>query len=201
MKYFLWIVAIVMMTQQIQAAALEGTVSCFFPQEKILREIYGSAWVNYGIELNRIPVPCMSHCRNFGLFAGIDYMTKDGKSLGGNDDTRIQVIPLTLGVRWLRNFWTRCDKTMDFYLGLAPRYSFLRIHDHTSVGVRHIYKSQIGIYTKLGILVRPCGRCVLDVFASGTYTDFSSPNTPNLVSRYSLQLCGVNVGGGIGFIF
>ena len=181
----------------LMAFSIQGDVSYFRPSSHILREIYGKGWVDYKVELNGPVSSCHWFWEKISVFGDVSYLHKTGHSLGGHYKTEITIVPISLGLKWVQPIGC----ATRFYLGAAPRYFFLRIHDHLSVVKEKINKNGLGGMAITGFNFDLWKGLYLDLFVSYSFKNFSKPSTPHGVRGHSLQVGGLDVGGGLGWTF
>jgi hypothetical protein len=177
----------------VHSFSIEGEVSYYYPTESIVRKIYSKSWVDYGVYISQDI--CLQRC--LSLFAGADYLARDGYSLGGHQKTRLQLVPLTFGLKWTQP----AISVIDWYIGLAPRIYWAYIRDHNPISNSRIHKTALGIYATTGIFIKPVRHFFIDLFLNYSYATLGAPHTPYLVEGHSLQVGGIHAGGGLGYIF
>jgi len=177
--------------------SIQGDVSYFRPTASILREIYGSAWVDYKVALEH-PLSCSdSFWNSLSIFADVSYLAKSGHTSVGHHKTHIQIIPVSLGLKWVQPI----SDSVNFYLGAAPRYYFLHIHNRYNFVKKNINKNGLGGVVITGFTYNFWEGLYLDLFASYSFKRFNKPSTPTNVVGHSLEVGGLDIGGGLGWKF
>lgn len=169
---------------------VEGRVAYFYPTSRLIREIYPRGGADYQLEASR-RVFC-----NWHLWGSFNYFTKKGHSLGLHDDTRINIYPFSLGVKYNFCFF----KHFRPYVGAGATYTLLRIRDHSEHVKEHVHKNGFGLVIKSGINF-PIINCIfLDIFADYYYQQMHFRSQPGLY-RHEVNLSGFKFGAGIGVAF
>lgn len=135
--------------------------AAFISLKKDLRDIYGSG------------IPTLEFEGSYNLFKD-KWMNCDQLLLWGNvgwtsgsgHHTKMNLVPLSLGLEYQIHF----ARYFDFYLGIGPTYSFLRINDHHDS--HHFNRNQFGFTTKTGLRGTFSTNFFIDVFADYYYTQF-----------------------------
>ncbi len=174
--------------------SIEGRIAYYKPSSKRVQEIYSNGWADYQVEVSK------DFFCNWRVWAGVSGFSKKGHSIGFNDPTRIQMIPVSLGVKYMYSL-TPCTK---IYLGGAGCYSFLKIRDHSDYVHQHIRKEEFGGLIQAGAYYY-FSRCLYaDVFVDYLFQHFHfshSHDSYYYVKRNSLDMSGFKVGAGIGCTF
>ncbi len=174
-------------------AKIEGGVSYFWPQADILRDIYGPG-INYHVTLSG------KVYKHLDLWAGANYFNKDGKSLGSHKRTNIKIIPVSLGLKYLFFFnidWVK----VDFYFNAAFKYYFVKIHDHSNFVYKHSNKNGLGGVAGVGSYVHFTDYFFVNLLVDYSYKRFSHFHHKEHSKTHSLQVGGLDFGGGVGFQF
>ena len=177
---------------------VEVRVSYFWPEDSLFRDIY-SEGVDYQIT-GTIPIcPTVQNC----LFSGLnfwwaaDYFEQSGKSIGLKSRTKIQMEPVTAGLKWVwPSSWLRP------YIGAGFKYYFVQVHTKDPYVKESIAKNGLGCVAETGLQAFFNDCFVADFFVSYSFKEFghSSNHHPNVESTW-FDVSGINVGGGLGFLF
>lgn len=111
----------------------EAKVAYFYPTNHRFRKIYSNGGAIYGVEVS---------CQTWrGLYAWTSgsFFTKSGSSIGEKDYTRVTLVPLALGLKYL--FPVGCS---DLYIGAGILSTYLHTHDHSHFVIRNV---SIGLHT------------------------------------------------------
>jgi outer membrane protein len=197
--------------------AINFRVAAFLPSSKKVRNIYADAIADYQLEFSK------TFCGDWQAFFGVSYASVKGRSLGLCDRTRLRVVPLTLGAKYL---FCVADNT-QLYLGAGVTYSFLKIRDHSDYVHQHISKGHVGGVIQSGLYYTFCNDWFVNVFLDYYFQHFNFSNKHHCDSSYSddlafdsgcgcssrhhhsyrnverhdLNLSGVKTGVGIGYKF
>jgi outer membrane protein len=145
------------------------------------------------------------------VWVGVNGFSRKGESIGFDDRTRLQLIPINFG---LKIFYPIFCNTKVF-IGGAACYSFLRIRDHSEYVRKHTRKEDWGGLIQSGITYNFCDWGVVSAFADYYFqrfdfhsTDYSSfygsgysYNDHRYIERHSLDMSGYKVGVGLGVTF
>ncbi len=176
-----------------EGATIEGRFAAFVPFESKVRKIYNDALPSLEVEASMPVWECVSGWVNAG------YIWNEGKSLGLENKTELQLIPLSAGLKWVQP--VTCD--VDLYLGLGATYSFLRIHDHSEFVKEHVRKQAFGGTVKTGFIYHYTCNVFFEGFVDYYYTRFtkSSSHSEPFVQEYDLNMSGLKFGVGAGYSF
>jgi hypothetical protein len=173
---------------------IEGRASAYFPFENKVRRIYSTTWGFYEGEVD-IPL-----WWGFDGYFSAGYLENTGRSLGLHNKTRLQMVPLTWGLK----YFLEVMPCLDVYLGAGVVYSILNIHDHSYYVHQHISKNAVGGTAKLGALYFFYGNWFIDASVDYFYQRFSfkrSHSEKHYVERHDLDMSGIKLGAGIGLAF
>jgi hypothetical protein len=165
----------------------ELRVGYFYPVSSVIREIYES-----GVE-GEIETAVRVYGR-LHLFANGGFFTKEGRSLGFKNKTRINLFPLSLGLKY---HFTLLP-VLEFYLGAAPTYTWAYFHDYSPYVKEHVHKSAFGGVGKLGFIYTFWKMAFADFFFDYYYTRISGVHSPGVTST-NRDIGGFRTGLGIGF--
>lgn len=200
-KYLLCLVLLFLAPYQVSAffncdRSVEFRFGGYFPETSRLKEIYSSSWPEYQIIFNQ------GMCDNLQLWLEGDYTLKSGHSKGLKDPTKIRIIPISLGVKYLVSLSCFCPST-EFYLGAGVAYTFLRIKDDSEFVHEHTDKEAWGAIFKSGIYYHLTDCLFADFYVDYLYQRYSisHPDSSPYVRRNDLNAGGVKAGVGIGLRF
>lgn len=182
---------------QLHSFTIEGRILGFRPDESYLRDIYGPFWTNYQLEISQSLAPSSCLWKRLNVFATGDYLFKNGETIAGENRTKIQFAPITLGLKWVQPI----NSLVDLYIGAGPRYSFIWVKSYSPFVDHKISRSSFGGYLTAGSNFHLNSHFFLDVAAGYSFQKFSAPHTPPRVDGTSLTMNGFYLGGGLGFIF
>lgn len=197
MRRYLCTLLLLLPLQAFATACFQGEAYYFRPTSSTLREIYGSAWCGGKVVGEGNLSDSKWYLQRIYLFGEVGYLDKDGTTAVGGYDTTIRIIPLTLGLKWIQPL-----KGQWFgYIGAGPRYFFMRIKDSLAVVKPRTYKNGCGGVVMVGSKWFFARQAYLDTFLSYDFKRFSAPSTPTSVTGHSLEIGGLQIGGGFGFSF
>ncbi len=176
--------------------SIEVDASAYFPTNNTIRKIYGNVWSDFGVTIDHI-YPFHKQIPNLAIFAQVDYLHSNGTSLGGNQSTKIQVIPITLGLKWIHKF----QKNIECYFGVAPKYFFMKIKNNTLLVPQKTNDNGCGGYFSAGAFFYPISNLMIDLFFTYSYIKFKAPSSTPLYQGFVTNISGFNLGGGIGWKF
>ena len=173
---------------------IQGRASAYFPTERKVRRIYSNVWGFYEGEID-VPLWC-------GLdgFFSAGYLENKGHSLCLHNKTRLQMVPLSLGLK----YFLRICPGLDAYIGGGVVYSILKIRDHSPYVHKHVSKNRVGGTAKMGLTYFFCDNWFIDGSVDYLYQRFSfkhSRSSKHYVERHDLDMSGVKIGAGIGLAF
>jgi len=173
----------------------EFRVAYFSPNQKKLRRIYSTGWVDYQLELS------YRLCDNWRIWAGVNGFSRRGESIGFHNVTRLTVVPVNVGVRYL--FDLGCYTKL--YLGVAGCYSTLNIRDHSHFVRGHTRKRQWGALYEIGLYYDLTDCYYMSLFADYYDQRFhirrSHDHEDYFVKKHSLDMSGYKIGFGWGAHF
>jgi hypothetical protein len=111
------------------------------------------------------------------LYAGINYISREGRTRPKHHYTKITIIPLSLGLRGIVNV----AHDVDYYLTLGPRYFSVQQTHHST-------RNTFGGFINTGFLLH---------FRENLFIDFFSEYSQSI----SPQVGGLTIGGGLGYQF
>ncbi|MFI5344461.1 MAG: hypothetical protein ACHQUC_09600 [Chlamydiales bacterium] len=141
---------------------VEGRISYFYPASADIRKTYGDAFVDYQIELAR-SVFC-----DWEVWLDLDYYTKRGRFHHRQDSSRLQVIPLSLGVK----YYVHLRRDIDWYVGGGGSYGCANIRNHSDCAKRNMTKWGFGGIFKTGIKYYWNDCLSIDLFLDYFYQHF-----------------------------
>lgn len=169
---------------------VEAKAAYFAPTDHKFRKIYSGGGI-YGGEIS-----CQTYRNLYGWISG-DYFSKKGSSIGEHDSTRITIVPLGIGLKYL--FPISCA---DLYLGAGVLGTYVHMKDHSPYVIHHISKWGVGGIAKAGAIFNFGENFFADLFTSYTYTEIGFHRTDDgKVTRNNAHLSGWAFGLGIGYRF
>lgn len=166
--------------------SLDTRVAVFIPESKLFRKIYGVGPF-YQI------VASKKMCGSLEFWSSVSYYTDSGHSTLFKEKTRIQLIPIALGLNYVVPL--RCG--FQAYAGAGPCYTIMDIHDHSSCfSHRNVTGDGFGALFRLGVT-----RCYL-CWRFGLFADYLLQTikfkSSDEVSRMDANIGGLLVGISLG---
>lgn len=170
---------------------LEFKVAGFFPTNSCVKKIYGKGAVLYGPEVTAQ----LCNTQWYG-FASVDFLSKEGHSIGLCERTKMSVALLALGAKYFVPF---CYG--DFYVGLGFSPLHLKTRNCSPFVAPTTSKWGFGGIAKVGAYFDlPCNY-FLDLFIDYNFAKVSCQNCFASVIPLKAKLNGVIVGLGLGYRF
>ncbi|MBS0604520.1 MAG: hypothetical protein JSS60_05715 [Verrucomicrobia bacterium] len=176
--------------------SLQTRGAAFYPLKSQIRKVYGDGPYktlelesSYSLARN-----LWARCDQLLLWENVAWTAKNGKSIGFGYYTRMNLVPITMGLEYQVNF----ARYFDFYFGIGPSYSFLRIENFDGFMSTHHKRNQFGFTTKTGFRLTFLKHLFFDVFADYYYTSFRKIRhdpIQNLDNTYSAFYVGGGFGG------
>lgn len=164
----------------------------FYPTSNLLRKIYHYGGVEGEIESTGAIDEDWQGWGNVGYFA------RKGRSLGLGDKTRVSIVPISAGVKYL--LWP-CECIRP-YVGAGIAYTYLNTWDDSDFVRRHVKKGTIGFVIKSGAYVDLSCNFFLDCFLDYYYQRMNFHSDPDAgVQRHSVDVGGFKAGVGLGYAF
>lgn len=171
---------------------LEAKGAYYFATNHLFRQIYGHGSGRYGAEAT------IELCDELYAFVSIDGFTKKGRSLGGCSPTRLTMIPVSFGLKYLHEIcWG------DVYLGLGGLATHVSETDCAQFVIPKRHDWTMGGILKAGIIF-DLPRCFfIDLFADYSFIKINFNNCSCLFNVQSCRadISGVAVGLGVGYRF
>lgn len=163
--------------------AVEVRSGAFFPASDRFRKIYDHTIPFFEIEAST-PITC-----NLDGWANFDWISKNGKSIGFKDHTRVEIANVSLGVKYP---YCICECLLG-YFGGGISFGRIWLHNRGVCENRRPTRFAVGAVAKVGINYYFCNNLFLDVFADYLYqpVDF----------HHRTDIGGLKVGAGIGAAF
>lgn len=168
----------------------------FLPVNQTLIEIYGQAWQDYGFVIDQIQ-PFKNKLEPLSFFGKFNYLAKHGYSLNDLQPTKIQLMPLTFGLKWL----TPIHEKVTSYVGIAPRYYFMKISNDSTYVPQHTKSNHCGAYFTIGAFFYPKNNLVIELLADYSYIKFAAPPAGQNYFGFATNASGVGLSTGIGYQF
>lgn len=170
---------------------VEGRVAYYRPSNKRFRKIYQNGGPDYQIEVTR------RLCNDWLGWLNVSWFNQSGHSLGRRHHTRIDFIPVGLGIK--RNIYL--TRKVLCYVGGGLNFSFIRIKDHYSYVKRHDHRESLGGVIKLGLNYQLTNCFYVGIFADYLIQRFNYKGFKHGAYRRNINADGFKFGGNIGYSF
>ena len=197
MKRIIYSLLLLLPLQAFATACFQGEAYYYRPTSSTLRDIYGQAWCGGKLVGEGSLSETKWYLQRIYLFGEVGYLANDGETLVGGYSTKIRIVPLTIGVKWMQPI----NEAFYAYLGAGPRYFFMRIKDSLSVVNPRTTKNGCGGVVIVGSKYYLTKPFYIDTFLSYDFKRFSAPKTPAGITGHSLEVGGLQIGGGLGLSF
>jgi Outer membrane protein beta-barrel domain len=131
----------------------------------------------------------------WNIYGSIEYLERYGRSLNDHQRTRIQELPLTLGLKPVFPI----SSAVDYYFTLGPRYTFVWVKNHSSYVDKNMHKSGFGGFAGTGFIFHVGRHWTLDLFGEYAYTKLHFHSSKHNVIGESRQVGGFTFGLGLGY--
>lgn len=128
------------------------------------------------------------------------YIWDNGRRRDCFPKSRLQIVPLSLGVNYL---FPMCN-CIDAYIGVGGVYSFLRTNNHDDFVRRHVNRHAWGATVKAGFYYNYSECVFFEGFVDYVYARFKHEHHRDdvvFVDRRELNLNAIKLGVGVGFKF
>ena len=167
----------------------EAKAAYFYPTHHRFRDIHSGGGL-YSIEAS------MQTWDQLYSWASVGYFQESGSSIGEKRKTKIQMVPLTLGLKYILP--TKC---LSPYLGAGLLVSYVDIRNHSPYVRKKDSKWGVGGICKLGCLADISQSFFIDVFCDYSYLKVTFGDHHQKVLRHKTDLSGLSFGGGLGYRF
>lgn len=167
----------------------EVRVAAFRPTSRRFREIYGQWGAEFQVEASKLI------CGPYYGWFNVGWYPKDGHSIGLHDKTRIDLVPIRFGAKYMFCLTPK----LNGYVGLGATLTYLSIHDHSHT-IRHTTRWGAGGIVKTGLRYAIMQCLFVDLFADYSYEPFSF-NSKHHIKRKDADVGGLMLGAGLGYSF
>jgi hypothetical protein len=131
------------------------------------------------------------------VYAAVEYIGAEGRSIGGHEKTYMRIIPLSLGLQYIQRI--ACD--FKYYLTLGPRYFFFHQENHSHGVPRTVNKSGLGGFINTGFIYYLSHHITVGFFGEYSYKRMHFESHRKNVEGQSIQVGGLTIGGEIGYFW
>lgn len=191
LSYLLLCAALLQLPLSAHNYLLEFKGAGFFPTGSCFKEIYGKAapFIGYDFTFNI--------CDNWYGFTTVDFMWKHGHSIGLCTPTKVLMMPIGFGVKYL---YPVCYGNL--YAGLGVEAVCVRTEECSEAMFCSIPNWGVGGVAKVGMYIDLYCNLALDLFLDYRFTKISGDDCFSCLSNpIKADLSGVVAGVGIVFKF
>jgi len=181
---------------------VETNFRYFRPGSCVLQDIYGKSWIDYQVKVSGSLMPNKEFWSRLYTWFAINYTGNSGKSINGLEPTKIQLVPISFGFRFVEPIHAS-DGIAEVYLGAGLKYYFLEIQNKTLFAEQCISKNKLGGVVEGGVYFLAGENVAFNIMFDYSFVRFSCPKSICIqnVQPFALKGSGLSVGGGIGFRF
>lgn len=169
---------------------IEAKAGYFFFSDHTMRKVYDQGGEDVQLSFS------YPFGKIWNLYGSIEFLERRGRSLNDHQRTRIDELPLTLGLKPVFPI----SSAVDYYFTLGPRYTFVWVKNHSSFVDRTMHKSGFGGFFGTGFIFHIGRHWILDLFGEYSYTRLHFHSSKHNVIGESRQVGGFTFGGGLGFV-
>ncbi len=171
---------------------LEVKAGYFFFANHTMRKIYDDGGLDVQLS-GSCPV-----LDGLNLYGSVEYLSKHGRSLSGDQRTSVWMLPVSLGIKPIFFISPR----IQYYFAIGPRYFYFHQHNHSSYVPTNASRNGIGGFVNTGFNFLSRKNLLIDVFGEYSYekTHFHSYDKTH-VEGEKVQVGGFVFGGGLGYAF
>jgi opacity protein-like surface antigen len=169
--------------------SLAGRAAYFYPQDSLMRDIYGDGWPDYEIEAE------YAFTQKFSCFSNLSYYHKCGESTCIGYSTTVDHFAFNAGFKR----YLRCNPCYSPYFGLGLGVARVHFHDKSPFVRQHTRKTGFSVLAKSGIDFRIAKCWYLDAFLDYNFNTFSFDSYEG-TTRNDVQTGGPKIGLGIKYL-
>jgi hypothetical protein len=167
----------------------EFKMGYFRPGDKVLRHIYNEGLLDLQLTSSfRVWKPLY-------IYGAVEYISAEGRSIGGHEKTHLRLVPLSLGVQYILPITFDCK----YYLTVGPRLFFFHQKNHSRGVPSTVNKWGCGGFVNTGFMYYLSHHIIIDVFGEYSYMRMHFESHRKNVSGNTLQVGGLTLGAGIGY--
>lgn len=131
------------------------------------------------------------------LYGAVNYISREGKSIGGHNRTEIMFLPVSLGLQAMINV----SQDVKYYATVGPRLFYIHQENHFR-GVDHsVNGTTLGGFANTGFQVLFGDNFFIDLFGEYSWARTRFSTHKHNVYTHTRQVGGITVGGGLGYQF
>jgi hypothetical protein len=158
--------------------AVQLRATYLLPSEQAFKDVYDGG-MTYGGEIS------IGIIKKIDLWAGGSYFSKNGKLTFTEEDTKVSIIPLGIGIKY-----KLLDGSIKPYVGLGLNY--YQYKESNLLG--DVSKGGLGFVAKAGGIFKISGGLLVDLFFGYSYCKMKPAD-------FEINIGGLEAGIGIGYEF
>lgn len=170
----------------------------FWATNSDFKDIYGRGGLLYGPEAT----VQLWNDQNWYAFTSLDYLHKKGDSVGLCDPTKLTLIPIALGLKYLVPL---SDDTFYFYLGAGLEWVYARTKNCSEFVVTTQSNWGLGGIAKAGAFYHMGCNFLIDIFGAYSYAKVGSDTcwceNGNGLQSQKANVSGAILGAGLVYAF
>lgn len=170
---------------------IELKMGCFYFGDSTFRKIYRQNTLDTQISASGAVWNWVR------LYGAINYIAREGRSLGGHDRTEIMFLPLSLGAQVMFNI----AHDVQWYATLGPRYIYTHQENHFRGVNRSVNNHTVGGFANTGVQILFADNLIVDFFGEYSYARAHFSSHRSNVQGHSRQVGGATIGAGLGYQF
>lgn len=175
---------------QARDVLIEAKAAYFRPTDHKFRRIYSDGGI-FGGEIS-----AQIYGGIYGWASG-SYFYKKGSSTGLGNSTKIDLVPVGFGLKYLYSF-----NCLDLYVGGGALPTYVRFRDHSPFVIPKSQKWTWGGIVKVGAIWNINQCFFIDLFTDYSFVDVKFHRTNDgAVTRHRTDLSAWSIGAGIGYRF
>lgn len=131
------------------------------------------------------------------IYGGLNYISREGRSVGGHYKTEIMILPVSLGLQAMIDI----AHDVKYYATVGPRYFYVHQNNHFKGVDRTVNGHNIGGFVNTGFLLYFGSHFFIDLFGEYSYCKIEFHSHKRNVIGSTRQVGGLTLGGGLGYQF
>lgn len=170
----------------------------FYFGDEIFRQIYRQDALDTQLTVS---TPVWKWLRIYG---GINYISREGRSIGGHHRTEIIILPASIGLQAM----IEVARDLKYYASIGPRYFYVHQENHFSAIDHSVNGHGIGGFINTGIqfdfgpdFYILGTDCFIDLFCEYSFCRIPFRSHKQNVTGATRQVGGLTFGGSLGYRF
>ncbi len=181
-----------------KGVVFDARFSYFLPLASKLSNKIDQGGINYSVA---VFFPVM---KALNLWSALDYFDKKAEIEDISYATRITIMPVTLGLKYVAPYSMQVARNVycRFYLGAGARYYFVTVKNEILSYSHTMHRNGFGWIVEMGSLFCITEHLVADIFTSFSKKNMSgASHLPSHSCCEDIEVGGWNFGGGLGIKF